>query len=267
MNPEVDIVFCFLIMDQLHPVWNEWLRQTHRIGAVVHAKTQCPVGHWFHEYCIHTQDTAWASPLLVRAELALYAEARNRYPNAEYFVFLSGDSVPLFYPRSTRHAIRHAQSTVLYEDEPDEWGHGPRWQSSTSAGVPRVGHQWKVLLREHVDLLLDDTRVRKRINQLLSLREDAWYDERYNFNSAFDEMVIPTVLIPYMNDRWVNGFICDFTSPPSGQRHPVTYTRRNRKSLRAAILSARSLQAENNPVWFFRKVAADVPYRAKHRCT
>lgn len=249
-SDQARFVFCFLVKDFLHPVWQAWLDDDD-IGAVVHPKVHSR-SVWYHQYLIDTIPTAWADPSLVRAELALYRAGRQRYPQAEWFVFLSGDAVPLFSRHRTLRSILRRDTSVLYNDE-DNTGH-MTW-STTQSPVPSIdhpiaGHQFKLLSRDHVDLLLDDHPIQQQMQQLLALKPDAWTDPRYRANAAYDEVVIPTVLQPYLTDQnWTDGYICDFTAVPQ-QRHPKLY-QRNTERFREAIQLARNV---GSPVWFFRKV-------------
>lgn len=247
-------VLCFLIMDFLHPSWQSWLASDPTWGAVVHAKDHLvlPECSWFLPLCVPSIPTGWGTPGAVHAELLMYKIARERYPQAQYFCFLSGDTVALFNALKTRQDITALNKSVVYDDADD--GAATAWTIASPAGMPRpiCSHANKLLCREHVDLLLDNVVAQQRLNVLLALPNTAWHDAMFQNNAMWDEIVIGTVLYSMVPPATLwNSYIVYFALDP-GQRHPITFKTQTPR-FKKEVIKARRIGSN---VWFFRKVSA-----------
>lgn len=157
----------------------------------------------------------YASWSLVQAELNMAAQLRKMGPDWSHLINLSGQDFPLATRRELRAFLdQHPRTSFMLRIDPHE-----RWKTTVAAryrdlnvmwqgkmrhfpirrpAAPRVqwfgSSQWKILSREAVDYLLDDTFS-------LSLRR------AFRFGLVPDESYVPTVLF---NSKLARSIVPDY---------------------------------------------------------
>lgn len=123
--------------------WDE-LRATSdgKIGFAVYVDAMNELPTSWKQWDCHAQITgAWGHFNLVIIELALYKVALKRFPNAAWFVFVSGDSVP----------VKSAETFITPPFNESCVGFWPVWELEPDV---HEHSQWKAMRRHDAQLVV-----------------------------------------------------------------------------------------------------------------
>lgn len=208
---DIKMVICFLMTDYANfDIWEQWGK-----GVVGFASHPLPKLKEKTPHSIPNPiETSWSSDTLVVAEMKLYEYALERYPFAEFFMFVSGDTVPV---RSYSDVIDHFNS--------DPRSQFPNYAATDKNSVIKkksgtkpkfvkqyaVSDQFKCLNRKDLLFLMEH---QTDVHMLLKCKI---MTPRRVGNFAYDEWVIPTILLSrkggsrLINQQQFIGLIVDDT--------------------------------------------------------
>ena len=194
----VRLVVCILCTDFANVViWESWRSDDEdasaeqQIGFVTHPRP----GLQDHiPYAVDSPvATAWGDDSLVHAELWMLACAVRRFPEAQQFLVVSGDTVPIrtkedflaFYVGHDDDV--HVSSVVLDQDVRPLHS-----DSLIEADFDRLynGHQFMALARHHVEYLLSSPG----LDEVLCMGRIPYHTPGHRHNFSPDEVFLQTVL-------------------------------------------------------------------------
>jgi hypothetical protein len=83
-----DTILCILAKDFIHPVWVEWIQSDPSMGVVIHQKEMASNNssssvYWNDKVVSRIHPTSWGDASLVIAELQMYRDGLERFPDAK----------------------------------------------------------------------------------------------------------------------------------------------------------------------------------------
>jgi hypothetical protein len=230
-NGDVDLVVCILLTDYTSwEIWSQWAAETPRIGFVSHPRPE----HSDIPYSVDSPlQTAWGTSSLIFAELLLYQTASVRFPAAQHFMLVSGDTVPIQSAAAVLQYYTRFPSTHFLDFS--------RWASNrikkVSGTIPPTLHpyqhrpvrrprkiryhladQFKTICRSHVEYLLSASGQA----EVSMLSQCTFESPRRIFNASLDEIVIPTILICQFGSSSINDTLFMKVEGDPLMPHPVT---------------------------------------------